>query len=115
MDAHKEEIRLREPYPTLYPGEVEGENEEGGESENRRRDRRELTDRARTNQHKRERRRETHYEKRMRLIEGGDSTRKVSDRPEQRPGGGEWVLTTPHEDTEARRLIGGPDGRGGQR
>eukprot|EP00965_Chrysotila_dentata_P182299 6020120-Pleurochrysis_carterae.AAC.1 len=31
IDEQREEIRIRESYPTLYPGEVEGENEEGGE------------------------------------------------------------------------------------
>eukprot|EP00965_Chrysotila_dentata_P128484 4247852-Pleurochrysis_carterae.AAC.1 len=51
----------------------------------------------------------------MRLIEGGNGTRRVSDRPEQRPGGGEWELPPLHEDIEARRLMGGLDGRGVQR
>eukprot|EP00965_Chrysotila_dentata_P185019 6107846-Pleurochrysis_carterae.AAC.1 len=115
IEEQREETRTREPHPTLYPGEVEGENEEGGERGQQRRNRRDLTNRARTNQHKRERRKETYYGKKMRLIEGGDGTRKVSDRPEQKPGGGEWELPPLHEDTDARKLIGGLDGRGVQR
>eukprot|EP00965_Chrysotila_dentata_P016967 563127-Pleurochrysis_carterae.AAC.1 len=115
IDKQREEIRNREPHPTLYPGEVEGEKEEGGENEYQRRNRRELTNRARTNQQKRERKGETYHDKKMRLIEGGYGTRKVSDRPQQRPGGGEWELPPHHEDIEARRLIGGLDGRGMQR
>eukprot|EP00965_Chrysotila_dentata_P011491 375992-Pleurochrysis_carterae.AAC.1 len=51
----------------------------------------------------------------MRLIKGGEGTRKVSDRPEQRSGGGEWELPPQHVDRDARRLIGGLDGRGAQR
>eukprot|EP00965_Chrysotila_dentata_P114568 3786624-Pleurochrysis_carterae.AAC.1 len=115
-EEKKEEIHKREPHPTLYPGEVEGEKEEDREPGHQRGDRRELTTRARINQHRRERREETHNEKKMRLIVGGDGTRKVSDRPEQRPpGGGEWELPPLKEDIEARKLIGGLDGRGMQR
>eukprot|EP00965_Chrysotila_dentata_P110785 3660955-Pleurochrysis_carterae.AAC.1 len=73
----KEEIRIREPHPTLYPGEVEGENEEGGEpGGHRRRNMRGLTDRAKNNQHRRERREETYKNKKIRLMEGGNGTRK---------------------------------------
>eukprot|EP00965_Chrysotila_dentata_P062846 2082053-Pleurochrysis_carterae.AAC.1 len=60
-------------------------------------------------------REETYKDKKIRLIERGDGTRKVSDRPEQRPGGGEWELPPLHEDIDARQLIGGLDGRGVQR
>eukprot|EP00965_Chrysotila_dentata_P260029 6213759-Pleurochrysis_carterae.AAC.1 len=115
IDEQREESCNRETYPTLYPGEVEGENEEGVEGVHQSRNKRELTNRARNNQHRRERRNETHYDKKMRIIEGEDGTRRVSDRPEQRPGGGEWELPPLHADTEARRCIGGLDGRGVQR
>eukprot|EP00965_Chrysotila_dentata_P107362 3546792-Pleurochrysis_carterae.AAC.1 len=115
IDEQRKEIRIREPHPTLYPGEVEGEDEEGGERAHQRRNNRELTNRARTNQHKRERNGETYYDKKMRSIQGEDGTRKVSDRPEQRHGGGEWEMPPLHEDIEARKLIGGLDGRGVQR
>eukprot|EP00965_Chrysotila_dentata_P241999 6204632-Pleurochrysis_carterae.AAC.4 len=115
VDEQKEEIRIREPHPTFYPGEVEGENQECGGPGYQRRNMRGLTDRARTNQQRRERREETYKNKRIRLVEGGNGTRKVSDRPEQRPEGGEWELPPLQEDVAARRLMGGPDGRGGQR
>eukprot|EP00965_Chrysotila_dentata_P104725 3459026-Pleurochrysis_carterae.AAC.1 len=115
IDEQRGRARIREPHPTLYPGEVEGEQVEGGESKHQRRNKGELTNRARVNQHRRERREETYYGKKMRLIEGGDGTRKVSDRPGQKPGGGEWELPPIHEDIEARKLIGGLDGRGAHR
>eukprot|EP00965_Chrysotila_dentata_P187422 6172125-Pleurochrysis_carterae.AAC.1 len=115
LDEQKEEICIREPYPTLYPGEVEGESEEGGETGHQRRNMRGLTDRAKRNQQRRARREEGYKNKKIRLMEGGNGTRKVSARPEQRPGGGEWELPTLHVDTAARRLMGGLDGRGLQR
>eukprot|EP00965_Chrysotila_dentata_P184098 6078766-Pleurochrysis_carterae.AAC.1 len=74
-----------------------------------------LTDRARNNQQRRGKTEESYQNKRMRLVEGGDGTRKVSDRPEQRLGGGEWELPPLQEDIAARRLMGGLDGRGVQR
>eukprot|EP00965_Chrysotila_dentata_P160878 5312491-Pleurochrysis_carterae.AAC.2 len=115
IEEQREELRVREPHPTLYPGEVEGESEESRERGHQRRNKRELTNRARTNQHRRERREETHYDKKMRILEGGEGTRRVSDRPEQRPGGGEWELPPLHADMDARRCIGGLDGRGVQK
>eukprot|EP00965_Chrysotila_dentata_P007043 229319-Pleurochrysis_carterae.AAC.2 len=76
-NERKEEIQIREPHPTLYPGEVEGEDEV--EPGNRRRNVRELTDRAKANQHRQERRKHTYRNKRIRLVEGGNGLRKVSD------------------------------------
>eukprot|EP00965_Chrysotila_dentata_P118054 3902043-Pleurochrysis_carterae.AAC.1 len=115
IDEQRETTRNRESHPTLYPGEVEGENDECGEPGQQKRSMRGLTDRARTSQQRRERRVETHKNKRTRLAEGGHGTRKVSDRPEQRLGGGEWELPPLHEDIAARRLMGGHDGRRVQR
>eukprot|EP00965_Chrysotila_dentata_P152759 5048545-Pleurochrysis_carterae.AAC.1 len=74
-----------------------------------------LTDRAKTNQHKRKQREEAYKNKKIRLMEGRNGTRKASDRPEQRLGGGELELPPLHEDIAARRLMGGLDGRGVQR
>eukprot|EP00965_Chrysotila_dentata_P059712 1980950-Pleurochrysis_carterae.AAC.1 len=76
---------------------------------------RELTDRARANQHKQERREETYKNKRIHLAKGREGTRKVSERPEHRLGGGEWKLPPQKEDIVARKLMGGQDGRGVQR
>eukprot|EP00965_Chrysotila_dentata_P229481 6197220-Pleurochrysis_carterae.AAC.1 len=113
MDKHVEDVRRREPYPTLYPGELEGEDE--GVTGHIRRNMKGLTDRAKDNLHKRETREDKYKNKRTRLAEGGSGVRRVSDRPGQRPGGLEWELPPLKEDTEARRLIGGRDGRGGQK
>eukprot|EP00965_Chrysotila_dentata_P118790 3927968-Pleurochrysis_carterae.AAC.1 len=91
-NASIEEVALetnnREPYPTLYPGEVVEEAGYGGDTERRRRDMQALTNRARTNQHKRERKEETHKEKRLRLAKEETGTRIVSEKPEQKLGGG---------------------------
>eukprot|EP00965_Chrysotila_dentata_P175318 5787379-Pleurochrysis_carterae.AAC.1 len=48
----KGETHIRKPHPTLYPGEVEDENEECGEPGHQKRNMRGLTDRAKTNQHR---------------------------------------------------------------
>eukprot|EP00965_Chrysotila_dentata_P215073 6188546-Pleurochrysis_carterae.AAC.2 len=53
-----------------------------------------LTDRAKANQHKQERKEETRRNKRMRLAKGENGTRRVSDQPEQGPGGGAVGITT---------------------
>eukprot|EP00965_Chrysotila_dentata_P185566 6126475-Pleurochrysis_carterae.AAC.2 len=72
-----------------------------------------LTDRARANQHRQERKEESYKNKRIRLAEGKNGiTRRVSERPEQRPGGGEWELPPYNEDIATRRVPGGQDGRG---
>eukprot|EP00965_Chrysotila_dentata_P107746 3559061-Pleurochrysis_carterae.AAC.1 len=76
---------------------------------------RELTDRAKANQHRQERREDIYRNKRIRLVEGENGIRKVSDRPGQRLGGREWELPSLKEDIDARKLIGGRDGRGVQR
>eukprot|EP00965_Chrysotila_dentata_P088727 2929050-Pleurochrysis_carterae.AAC.1 len=115
IDEQKEETRIREPHPTSYPGKVEGEDEESGVPGHQKRNMRGLTDRAKANQHRQERREDTYRNKRIRLVEGGNGIRKVSDRPEQRLGGGEWELPPLNEDIEARRLMGGRNGRGVQR
>eukprot|EP00965_Chrysotila_dentata_P177239 5853554-Pleurochrysis_carterae.AAC.2 len=44
-----------------------------------------------------------------------NGTRRVSERPKQRLGGGEWELPPYNEDIAARRLLGGQDDRGMQR
>eukprot|EP00965_Chrysotila_dentata_P022596 748236-Pleurochrysis_carterae.AAC.2 len=49
MDKQVEDVRSREPFPTLYPGELEGENE--GEPGHKRRNIKGLTDRAKDNLH----------------------------------------------------------------
>eukprot|EP00965_Chrysotila_dentata_P185021 6108057-Pleurochrysis_carterae.AAC.1 len=69
-------------------GEVVGENEARVEPARQRRNMRGLTDRAKTNQHRQERKEETHKNRRLRLAEGENGTRRVSERPEQRLGGG---------------------------
>eukprot|EP00965_Chrysotila_dentata_P222026 6192721-Pleurochrysis_carterae.AAC.4 len=111
-DRQIEETRTKESHPTLYPGEVVGENEASGEPTRHRRNMTELTGRAKANQHRKERKEETHKNKRLRLAEGENGTRGVSERPELRPGGGKWVLPPHREDKVARRLMGGQDGRG---
>eukprot|EP00965_Chrysotila_dentata_P158828 5246681-Pleurochrysis_carterae.AAC.1 len=63
----RKEVSTREEYPTLYPGEVEGENETHMQSDHQRRDTRGLTDRAKANQQRRERKDETYEDKRIRL------------------------------------------------
>eukprot|EP00965_Chrysotila_dentata_P124747 4124100-Pleurochrysis_carterae.AAC.1 len=117
ISEQRKEVSTRETYPTLYPGEVEGENEihiesDRHESDRHRRDMRGLTDRAKANQQRRERKFETYEDKRIRLAKGENGTRRVSERPEHRPEGGEWELPPCRTDTQARKLIGGQDGRG---
>eukprot|EP00965_Chrysotila_dentata_P130447 4313049-Pleurochrysis_carterae.AAC.1 len=68
IDMQREDTRTRESHPTLYPGEVVGENEEGAVQ--KRRNMRELTGRAKANQQRREKKEETHRNKRIRLAEG---------------------------------------------
>eukprot|EP00965_Chrysotila_dentata_P019641 652348-Pleurochrysis_carterae.AAC.2 len=80
-----------------------------------RRNMRGLTDRARSNQHRQERKEETYKNKRMRIADGENGTRRVSERPEQKPEGGEWELPPYKEGIAARRLPVGQDGRGMQR
>eukprot|EP00965_Chrysotila_dentata_P159148 5257349-Pleurochrysis_carterae.AAC.1 len=74
MDAQKEETRTREPHPTLYPGEVDGEDEE--KPGHQRRNMKGLSDRAKANLHKRERGENIYKSKRIRLVEGGNGTRR---------------------------------------
>eukprot|EP00965_Chrysotila_dentata_P220116 6191583-Pleurochrysis_carterae.AAC.4 len=83
-DKQNEETRPRESHPTLYPGEVVGENEASREPIRQRRNMRKLTGRAKVNQHRRERKEETYENKRIRLAEGESGTRRVSERPELR-------------------------------
>eukprot|EP00965_Chrysotila_dentata_P235682 6200897-Pleurochrysis_carterae.AAC.1 len=71
-----------------------------------------LSDGVKANLHERERREDTYKNKRIRIVEGGNGIRRVSDRPGQRLGGGEWELPPLRNDIEARRLMGGRDGRG---
>eukprot|EP00965_Chrysotila_dentata_P025087 831813-Pleurochrysis_carterae.AAC.1 len=114
IDEQNKEVRnsTRETHPTLYPGEVVGEKEEGREPGQTRRNMRELTDRAKNNQQRRDRGEVIYKNKKIRLMEEEDGTRKVSDRPEQRQGGEDWELPPLHKDITARRLMGGMDGRG---
>eukprot|EP00965_Chrysotila_dentata_P222748 6193155-Pleurochrysis_carterae.AAC.1 len=111
-DGQNEEIWTRESYPKLYPGEVVGENEASREPTRHRRNMAELTGRAKANQHRKDRKEEKHKNKRLRLAEGENSTRRVQERPELRLGGGEWEWPPHREDKVARRFLGGQDGRG---
>eukprot|EP00965_Chrysotila_dentata_P116415 3848349-Pleurochrysis_carterae.AAC.1 len=116
IGEQKKETSTRESHPTLYPGEVlVGENEGGREPGRQRRNMRRLTDRAKANQHRQERKEETHKNKRIRLANGENGTRRVSEQPKQRPGGGEWELPPLKADIAAWRLLGGRDGRGTHR
>eukprot|EP00965_Chrysotila_dentata_P177376 5858146-Pleurochrysis_carterae.AAC.1 len=112
IDMQKEDISTRKAHPTLYPGEVVGENEASTEPVRQRRNMRELTGREKANQPRHERKEETYKNKRLRLAEGKDGTRRVSERPEPRLGGRDWELPPQTEDTRARELTGGQDGRG---
>eukprot|EP00965_Chrysotila_dentata_P115588 3819958-Pleurochrysis_carterae.AAC.2 len=69
MDKRMEDERSTEPYPALYPGQLEGEDE--GEPGHIRRKTKGLTDRAKDNLHKRETREDKYKSKRTRLAEGG--------------------------------------------
>eukprot|EP00965_Chrysotila_dentata_P114139 3773628-Pleurochrysis_carterae.AAC.3 len=111
----RKKVDTRETHPTLYPGEVEGENETCAETGCPGMDMSGLSDRARANQHRKERKGETHKEKRKRLAKGEYGTRRVSERPKHRPGGGEWELPPCTVDISARKLLGGHDGRGKRR
>eukprot|EP00965_Chrysotila_dentata_P032843 1094914-Pleurochrysis_carterae.AAC.1 len=75
------EANPREPYPTLYPGEEVGGIETDKDTKGRGRNLTELTKRARVNQHKQEKKRETHQEKRIRLAKEEAGTRTVSEKP----------------------------------
>eukprot|EP00965_Chrysotila_dentata_P076257 2518656-Pleurochrysis_carterae.AAC.1 len=114
IDEQRKETCSRESYPTLYPGKMEDETE-AQEIGRRTRNLRRLTDRARANQYKREKRGETYENKRLRLAKGDNGTRKVSELPEQRTGGGEWEVPTQKTDKDARELLGGYDGGGKHR
>eukprot|EP00965_Chrysotila_dentata_P078985 2604930-Pleurochrysis_carterae.AAC.2 len=87
-----DEINARESYPTLCPGEVVGREEIGVITGHWGRNMAQFTKRARDNKHKQERKGETHRDKKARLAKGAKGTRI--------------------EDTAARRLLGGRDGRG---
>eukprot|EP00965_Chrysotila_dentata_P069603 2299054-Pleurochrysis_carterae.AAC.2 len=83
-----DEIRVREPYPTLYPGEVTGETETNRGNGRGRPNMGQLTDRARNTKHRQERRNETQREKKMRLAKRENGTRVISNVPEKKIGGG---------------------------
>eukprot|EP00965_Chrysotila_dentata_P182177 6015908-Pleurochrysis_carterae.AAC.1 len=97
IDGGGELKKDREPHPTLYPGEVVGNSEVGEETRMRGRNMARLTERARDNKRKQDRKGETYGEKRARLARGGEGSRLI-------PAG--------REDTVARKLLGGHDGRG---
>eukprot|EP00965_Chrysotila_dentata_P157041 5188026-Pleurochrysis_carterae.AAC.1 len=101
------EIYAREPCPTLYPGVVVGDEEDGKKTSHRADNTTQLTKRARDTKQKRERKDETYRDKRMRQAKGEKGTRIVSDTPERKIGGGEWVTPAQKEDTAARNLLGG--------
>eukprot|EP00965_Chrysotila_dentata_P245742 6206746-Pleurochrysis_carterae.AAC.2 len=110
MDSRKEDVNNRETHPTLYPGEVVGENGDSKEPVRHRRSIGKLTGRAKTNQQRRERNEEIHKNKRLRLAEGESGSRRVSEKPEPRQGGGELQLPQYTVDTRtARGLMGGQD------
>eukprot|EP00965_Chrysotila_dentata_P026314 872136-Pleurochrysis_carterae.AAC.4 len=111
-----DEIRVREPYLTLYPGEMVGNAETNrGIGRCRQKNMGQLTDCARNNEHRQERRNQTQREKRMRFAKGENGTKVFSDAPERKIGGGEWEMLPRQEDTTARRLLGGQDRRGTHR
>eukprot|EP00965_Chrysotila_dentata_P111858 3699342-Pleurochrysis_carterae.AAC.1 len=83
-----DEMRVREPYPTLYPGGIAGDAGTNRGTGRGRQNMGQLTDRARNNQHRQKRRNETQREKRMRLAKGENGTRVVSDVPERKIGRG---------------------------
>eukprot|EP00965_Chrysotila_dentata_P176281 5820634-Pleurochrysis_carterae.AAC.1 len=115
IDERRREMNSRKSHPTLYPGKVEDEDETHVGTGRQRRNMTGLTDRAKTNQYRKERKGETHENKRLRLAKEDHGTRRVSEQPEQRPGGGEWEMPTHKTDKEARELLGGYDGRGRHR
>eukprot|EP00965_Chrysotila_dentata_P233290 6199508-Pleurochrysis_carterae.AAC.1 len=112
QDMQKEDIHTRESHPTLYPGDMVGENEASMDPVRQRRNTIELTGRAKANQQRQERKEEIYKNRRLRLAEGENGTRRVSERPEPGIGGGEWELPPHTEDIMARRFMGGQDGRG---
>eukprot|EP00965_Chrysotila_dentata_P117748 3890919-Pleurochrysis_carterae.AAC.1 len=59
-----------------------------------------------------ERKGETYTKERTRVAKGGEGTRLVSAKPTVKVGGGEWEEPARKEDTTARKLLGGHDGRG---
>eukprot|EP00965_Chrysotila_dentata_P025443 845662-Pleurochrysis_carterae.AAC.3 len=81
IDEQKKETSTRESHPTLYPGEVVGEDGARPELGRQRRNMRGLTDRAKANQHRQERKAETHQNKRIRLAKGENGIRRVSEQP----------------------------------
>eukprot|EP00965_Chrysotila_dentata_P150677 4977856-Pleurochrysis_carterae.AAC.1 len=111
-DEQRRETCSRESHPTLYPGKTEDENEAQVETDRQTRNMRGLTDRAKANQHRREKQGETYENKRLKLAKGGHGTRRVSEQPEQRTRGEVWEIPTQITDKEARELLGGYDGRG---
>eukprot|EP00965_Chrysotila_dentata_P017788 591787-Pleurochrysis_carterae.AAC.2 len=115
INERRRETSPREPHPTLYPGEVEGDKEINKEQGHHRRNMGELTNRAKTNQQRRERKGDTYENKRIRLAVGESGTRRVSEQPAQRIGGGEWELPPRKTDATARRLLGGQERGGGYR
>eukprot|EP00965_Chrysotila_dentata_P182227 6017832-Pleurochrysis_carterae.AAC.1 len=75
LDKQVEDVQSREPFPTLYPGEQEGEDE--GEPAHKRRNMKGLTDRAKDNlNYRRETREDKYKNKSTRLAEGGSGVRK---------------------------------------
>eukprot|EP00965_Chrysotila_dentata_P010680 347371-Pleurochrysis_carterae.AAC.2 len=105
-------VQDRESHPTLYPGEVVGAPDTEGVIRIRGRNMTRLTERARNNKHKHERKGETHTEKRTRPAKGREGTRLVSVKPVMKDGGGEWEEPARREDTTARKLLGWHDGKG---
>eukprot|EP00965_Chrysotila_dentata_P260353 6213875-Pleurochrysis_carterae.AAC.1 len=106
----KENVRISEETDEIR--EIGGDAETNRGTGRCRQNMGQLTDRARNNKHRQERRNETQREKRMRLAKGENGRRVVSDVPERKIGGGEWEMLPRQEDTAARRLLGGQDRRG---
>eukprot|EP00965_Chrysotila_dentata_P156113 5157616-Pleurochrysis_carterae.AAC.1 len=88
IDGGEVVAQAREPHPTLYPGEVVGTTETEEEVRRRGRNVTRLTERARNNKQKQERKGETYAEKRTRLAQGGKGSRLVSGKPIRKVGGG---------------------------
>eukprot|EP00965_Chrysotila_dentata_P262535 6214596-Pleurochrysis_carterae.AAC.6 len=71
INGEEDAMNARKPHPTLYSGEVVDRTEADEETSLRGRNMARLTERARNNKHKQERKGETYGEKKTKLAKGG--------------------------------------------